>query len=304
MTQLPRRCWRPLDAVLLLDKPRDITSNRALQTVRRLFCAAKAGHTGTLDPFATGLLPLCFGEATKFSQGLFEADKRYVAGLVLGIRTDSGDSDGKAVGHKPVSVTLAQVTDVLARFVGEIEQIPPMYSALKFHGRPLYELARQGVEVERTPRKVRIYSIDLLRFPGERIEIEVHCSKGTYIRTLADDIGAALGCGAHLDSLRRTAIAKFHVDDAHSLAALQQAPSPELARCLLPVDTLVQELERADLEPDLADRFSHGQTVPVLGLSVGALCRVYGRGRFIGVARAQQPGLLAPTRLLAHPCGE
>jgi tRNA pseudouridine55 synthase len=291
--------WRPVDAVLLLDKPRGMTSNRALQAVRRLFSAAKAGHTGTLDPFATGLLPLCFGEGTKFSQGLFEADKRYVASLLLGVRTDSGDCDGKEIGRRMVSVSQARMTEVLASLVGDIEQVPPMYSALKLNGRPLYELARQGIEIERAPRRIRIHSIDLLDFAGERVEIEVHCSKGTYIRTLADDIGEALGCGAHLDGLRRTAIATFHVDEARSLAALEAMPAGERDHCLLPVDRLVQDLERVDLDAGLADRFMHGQVIPVPNACPGLLRRIYASGRFIGVGRVPDQGMLAPARLVA-----
>jgi tRNA pseudouridine55 synthase len=299
LIQKVRRPKLPVDGVLLLDKPGGMTSNGALQATRRLFSAAKAGHTGTLDPLATGLLPLCFGEATKFSQGLFDADKRYLAGLVLGTRTDTADADGTLIASRPVLAARAEIESALARFVGEIDQIPPMYSALKRDGRPLYELARQGVEVERAPRRVRIYSIELLGFDGNVLEIEVHCSKGTYIRTLADDVGEVLGCGAHLGSLRRTATGGFDLVDAVTLDALEQGDSAFRHSRLLPPDALVGNLPRVDLDARTTAQFLHGQAVAGMGASENRSYRVYGAGRFLGVAEGGG-GLLAPRRLVVE----
>jgi tRNA pseudouridine55 synthase len=227
----PRQQKRPprrtVDGVLLLDKPQGQTSNGALQTARRLYNAAKAGHTGTLDPMATGLLPLTFGEATKFSQMLLDADKAYEATVRLGIETDTGDAEGRPIASAPVSVTPDEVARALSLFTGEIEQVPPMYSALKCAGKPLYEYARAGIEIERAPRKVRIHALEFVALEGDAFRIRVDCSKGTYIRTLAIDLGRALGCGAHLSALRRTRIGPFAVDAAVTLAALEAAaPRP------------------------------------------------------------------------------
>lgn len=219
-----RRRGRLLNGLFLLDKPVGMSSNHALQRARRLFAARKAGHTGTLDPFATGLLICCFGQATKLSTQLLEADKTYIATMRLGIETDSGDLDGEVVArHAHTDYTAAQVDAVLAGFVGTIAQVPPMFSALKKDGRPLYEYARKGVEVERPPREVQIYALERLCLTASTLSIAVHCSKGTYVRTLAQDIGRALGCYAHLTALRRTQIGPFDIDKAYSLRALQTA---------------------------------------------------------------------------------
>lgn len=298
--QNSRRPKLRIDGVLLLDKPRGLTSNGALQAARRLFCAAKAGHTGTLDPLATGLLPLCFGEATKFSQGLFDADKRYRAGIVLGVRTDTADAEGAVIATREVRVTRGEVELALARFLGDIDQVPPMHSALKRDGRPLYELARQGIEVERPPRRIRIHSIELLCCEPPMLEIDVFCSKGTYIRSLADDLGEVLGCGAHLSSLRRTAIAGFDVREAIALDALEKAEPGARRACLLPADTLVRDLPRLDLDVRQAAQLLHGQPVAYSGGDPGGLYRTYGAGRFLGVAQARGDGLLAPQRLVAE----
>ncbi|PJC02436.1 MAG: tRNA pseudouridine(55) synthase TruB, partial [Gallionellales bacterium CG_4_9_14_0_8_um_filter_59_50] len=200
---------RPLDGVLLFDKPLLLSSNIALQKVRRLFRAEKAGHTGTLDPLATGLLPICFGEATKFTHALLDADKRYLATLRLGQRTTTGDAEGEVVAQRAVAVTADQLRQVLAAFTGEIQQLPPMYSALKHQGKPLYEYIRQGETVERAARPVVIHELALQRWAGDELVLDVRCSKGTYVRTLAEDIGEALGCGAHLTGLRRSGIGDF-----------------------------------------------------------------------------------------------
>lgn len=213
---------RRIDGVLLLDKPAGASSNAALQRTKWLFNAAKAGHTGTLDPMATGLLLLCFGRATKFAGMLLDADKTYRAAVRLGVTTDTADAEGGVLETRPVEVSQARVREALVQFTGEIEQVPPMYSALKRDGKPLYEYARQGIELERPPRRVTIHELRLLSFGGDQFEIEVACSKGTYIRTLAADIGEALGCGAHLSALRRTRIGDFDVTDACSLDQLAQ----------------------------------------------------------------------------------
>lgn len=216
-----KKTWQRVDGVLLLDKPIGLTSNDALQKARRLFSAAKGGHTGTLDPLATGLLPLCFGEATKFSADLLDADKTYEAIIKLGVTTDSGDAEGQVISTATVNVSEADIVSVLPQFTGDIQQIPPMHSALKRNGRPLYELARQGIEVERAPRAVTIHAIDLLAFSGDTLTLRVACSKGTYIRVLAADIGAALGCGAHLIGLRRTVVGDLDLANAVTLAELE-----------------------------------------------------------------------------------
>ena len=216
-----------LFGVLVVDKPAGISSNDAVQQAKRLFGAQKVGHTGSLDPLATGVLPLCFGEATKFSQFLLDADKKYWARIRLGVTTETGDADGEVISEADASgVTAAQVVEALKTFVGEIEQIPSMYSALKHQGQPLYKLARQGIEVERAPRKVTIYSAEMLNITGSEIELLVHCSKGTYIRSLAEDLGAALGCGGHVSGLRRLAAGPYQEEQAVSFEQLKAIGSP------------------------------------------------------------------------------
>jgi tRNA pseudouridine55 synthase len=291
-----KRVWQDVDGVLLLDKPTGISSNDALQKARRLYSAAKAGHTGTLDPLASGLLPLCFGEATKFSSDLLNADKAYVADVRLGITTDTGDAEGDAVFTRPVNVSQVEVEALLPRFTGEIEQVPPMYSALKRNGRPLYELARQGVEVEREPRQVIIHRLTLERFSGDSLILAVDCSKGTYIRTLAADIGEALGCGAHLTALRRTRVGDLQSANAVPLAVLQTAETAELANWLQPVDSLLQTLPVVCLSEDQAGRFSHGNAATADDLPCGP-CRVYAEGSLLGIGEAAD-GVVKPKRLL------
>ena len=295
----PRRVpRRQVDGVLLLDKPTGMTSNTALQVARRLFNAEKAGHTGTLDPLATGLLPLCFGEATKFAGELLDADKAYRATLRLGVTTDTADADGQALLTRPVAATAADFEAVLPRFRGEIEQVPPMHSALKRDGKPLYEYARQGIEVERAARRVTIHGLRLLSFAGDTVEIDVECSKGTYIRTLAADIGEALGCGAHLTALRRTRIGKLGLEAAVTLEQIEAHSLDERDACLAPTDELLADLPRADLaEPEIA-RILHGQAVRWNGPADGRW-RIYGNGRFLGLASITADGWLQPKRLLA-----
>lgn len=292
-----KKTWQQVDGVLLLDKSSGMTSNEALQKARRLFSAAKGGHTGTLDPMATGLLPLCFGEATKFAADLLEADKTYEAVLKLGVTTDSGDAEGQVIATSADIPEKRQVIESLPRFIGELSQIPPMHSALKRNGRPLYELARQGIEVVREPRLVRIYSIDCLEISGDMVSLRVKCSKGTYIRVLAADIGTMLGCGAHLVALRRIVIGKLLLDRALTLAQLEAMPEISRQQTLQPVDALLQSLPRLDLDAEEAKRFSHGNPVSLMPEMSGKI-RVYAAGRLIGVGEPGQDSKLWPRRLV------
>jgi tRNA pseudouridine55 synthase len=292
-----KKAWKQVDGVLLLDKPLGLTSNDALQKARRLFSAAKGGHTGTLDPLATGLLPLCFGEATKFSADLLDADKTYEAVLRLGVTTDSGDAEGAVIATAAVNVEKADILKVLPRFVGAIQQVPPMHSALKRNGRPLYELARQGIEVERPPRAVTIHAIDCLDFSGDLLTLRVACSKGTYIRVLAADIGNALGCGAHLAALRRTVVGDLDLAQAVTLAELEALDEAGRAGRLQAVDALLQSLPAVVVEGAAAERFSHGNPVD-LPPGLDGKIRVYAADRLIGVGEPGPDGRLWPKRLV------
>jgi tRNA pseudouridine55 synthase len=293
---------RRLDGVLLLDKDIGESSNHALQAARRLYNAEKAGHTGTLDPLAAGLLPLCFGEATKFSGNLLNADKRYVATVQLGVTTDTADAEGRVLQHRPVVVDRPALVSALASCIGEIDQIPPMYSALKRDGKPLYEYARAGIELERAARRVSIYRLDLVDasdLAGGRFVMEVFCSKGTYVRTLAADIGELLGCGAHLAGLRRTGIGSLDVAAAHTLTRLADLAADARDALLLPADSLLTGLAEARLDLADASRLRHGQAVRWSG-EEGAKLRVYDKEhRFIGVCRLTEDGWLQPQRLVA-----
>jgi tRNA pseudouridine55 synthase len=284
--------------VLLLDKPSGITSNHALQKARRLLGAAKAGHTGTLDPLASGLLPLTFGEATKYSADLLDADKAYEARLQLGVRTTTADTEGEVLERRPVAVTREQFDKLLKHFTGSIAQVPPMHSALKRDGRALYEYAREGVEVERAPRQVRIERLDVVQWDDDQPEVAVDCSKGTYVRVLAEDIGAALGCGAHLAALRRVRVGTLTLDAAVTLEQLEQMPVEQRRACVLPVDALISALPRVDLGDLQARRFCHGNAIDAAGPT--GRCRVYGPDhRLLGTADLDEHGLLSPRRLIA-----
>ena len=294
---------RRLDGVLLLDKALGLSSNHALQAARRLYNAEKAGHTGTLDPLATGLLPLCFGEATKFSGELLNADKRYVATVQLGVTTDTADAEGAVLERRPVAVGCPEVEAALAAFVGEIEQVPPMYSALKRDGKPLYEYARAGIEVERVARRINVHEMRLLDggddLASGRFVFEVRCSKGTYVRTLAADIGDRLGCGAHLAALRRTGIGALDVAQAHSLTMLEALTAEARDALLLPPDSLLTDLAEARLEAADAMRLRHGQAVR-WSAEEGVRLRVYDAEQgFIGVCREVADGWLQPLRLVS-----
>lgn len=298
-----RRRGLPIDGVLLLDKPKGMSSNYALQKARRLYQAQKAGHTGTLDPMATGLLPVCFGEATKFSSHLLEADKVYRARIKFGQVTDTGDAEGTVIREREIpEIAPAELDAVLDRFRGEIDQVPPMYSALKHQGRPLYELARQGIEIERAVRRVTIYNMALLARHSDGIEIEVAVSKGTYIRSLAEDIGEALGCGAHLTALRRLKTGPFTGDamlDFERLEALADQQARE--GVLLPVDILLDHLPRLDITAEMARMILRGQQAETTteSLEVDSLARVYQDQQLLGLVRIAAEGVIAPRRLLS-----
>lgn len=292
-----KKTWKQVDGVLLLDKPLGLTSNDALQKARRLFSAAKGGHTGTLDPLASGLLPLCFGEATKFSADLLNADKTYEAELKLGVTTDSGDAEGLVIATAAVDVAESGIFPVLRQFTGPILQTPPMHSALKRDGRPLYELARKGIEVEREPRAVTIHAIDLIELAGDRLRLRVACSKGTYIRVLAADIGQALGCGAHLTALRRTVVGDLDLTHAVTLAELEALSEEQRMPKLAPVDALLRSLPQITVEGEAEQRFRHGNPVD-LPAGMGGKIRVYAAGRLIGVGEPGSDGRLWPKRLV------
>jgi len=291
--------FEAVDGVLLLDKPVGASSNAALQRTRRLLNARKAGHTGTLDPLASGLLALTFGEATKFSADLLDADKCYEARLVLGATTTTGDAEGELTDRGPVAVTQAAFASVLSRFAGSLEQVPPMHSALKRGGQPLYRLARQGIEVERSARSVRVDRLWTIAWDPREPTIGVECGKGLYVRTLAEDIGAALGCGAYLGALRRTRVGPFEVRDAIGLDQFEQL-SVELRReRLLPVDALLQTLPRVDLDPQACEQLGQGRQI-ACEASPAQRARVYGpQGRLLGVATVDHGKLIA-RRLLSQ----
>ncbi|HIF5857439.1 tRNA pseudouridine(55) synthase TruB [Vibrio parahaemolyticus] len=305
-----RRKGRPINGVILLDKPTGISSNDALQKVKRIYFAEKAGHTGALDPLATGMLPICLGEATKFSQFLLDSDKRYRVIAKLGERTNTSDSDGEVVETRPVDVTLEKLEACIEKFRGESDQVPSMFSALKYQGKPLYEYARKGIEVPRESRKITVYEIILHRFEGDEVEMEVHCSKGTYIRTIVDDLGEMLGCGAHVTMLRRTAVAKYPYEKMVTLEQLNElleqahreeiAPRELLDPLLMPMDTAVEDLPEVNLIPELADMVQHGQPVQVLDApEQGSLRLTMGEERlFIGVGEMNDDGKIAPKRLV------
>ena len=291
-----------VDGVLLLDKPVGFSSNDALIKAKRVLNAKKAGHTGTLDPFATGLLPLCFGEATKFSQDLLEADKTYETVVHLGQTTDTGDTEGEVIDTRDVSVTLEQIHAVLAQFRGPIAQVPPMYSALKRDGKPLYEYARAGITLERDARNVIIHKLELIAYDAPMLTLSVTCSKGTYIRVLGQDIGEALGCGAHLNALRRTQVGPLTMENMITLDALIAHPQP--LSLLAPVDALLASFPAVQLNAELAKRFLNGQrlalgkeavTVP----SAEGRVRVYLDDKLLGTATLGEYSILAPERLIA-----
>ena len=296
---------RDVTGILLLDKPGGMSSNGALQAAKRAFNAAKAGHTGSLDVLATGLLPVCFGEATKISAFLLDADKSYLADVRLGAETNTGDSEGQITRECPIDgIDAAQIDRVIESFRGEIQQIPPMHSALKRNGQRLYKLAHQGIEIERDPRPVTIKRLERKRFAGECLTLEVDCTKGTYIRTLAEDIGKALGCGAHISALRRLRSGPFDLADATTLSevqALRERAEPDAGfdALLVPTDTALVDLPDVHLTDEGTFSVSRGQAVRVADSPRAGFVRLYGSGRgFIGVGTVLDDGRIAPRRMM------
>ncbi len=297
----------PVHGVLLLDKPVGLSSTQALSAAKRLLNAEKAGHTGTLDPFATGLLPLCFGEATKFAQDLLEADKTYETTVHLGVTTTTGDTEGEVLESKPVDVTREQIEAVLVQFRGPISQVPPMHSALKRDGKPLYEYARAGITLEREARAVTIHQLELLDYSTTLLKLRVTCSKGTYIRVLGEDIGHALGCGAHLIALRRTVVGSLTLDQAVTIDMYTAATEELRLQSLLPVDALLATFPAVMLNEELAQRFLHGQRLALEkeGIALPAKSgriRVYGIAEacLLGTAQLVDFGVMAPERLISR----
>jgi len=292
-----RQPRRNIHGILLLDKRLGVSSNKALQEVKRLFNANKAGHTGSLDPLATGLLPVCFGEATKISGMLLDDDKRYQTVIQLGIKTDTGDLEGNVIETKPVpKFNVEEITAVLVQFTGMIDQVPPMYSALKHHGKKLYELARDGLTVDRLARRISIYELHLLGFQTEYLELEVYCSKGTYIRTLAEDIGDKLGCGATVKALRRIQSGSFSIQQANTIEELQELDNQQLLASLIDVDFPLQALPSIQLNHQQAISIKHGQTIDLEEQLRGSV-RLYDQGGFLGLGEMRLDGKLAPKRL-------
>ena len=294
---------RDINGILLLDKPIGMTSNAALQTVKRLFKASKAGHTGNLDPLATGLLPICFGEATKISGFLLDSDKRYIGTCKLGIRTRTADAEGEILETRPVGdISERQVQAVLEGFVGQIEQVPPMYSAVKVNGTPLYKLAREGKEIERKSRQVTIYEVNLLRLEGDELEIDLRCSKGTYVRTLAEDIGEILGCGAHLSALRRTVSGPFELEHAVTLPDLEHLAENNfeaLDELLLPMEDALPDWPLVNMSQNTAYYLQQGQAVQIPKAPTTGLVRLHrDDGKFLGIGQILEDGRVAPKRLI------
>ncbi|MCH7881569.1 MAG: tRNA pseudouridine(55) synthase TruB [Proteobacteria bacterium] len=294
--------FRDVDGILLLHKPVGISSNRALQKVRHLFKANKAGHTGSLDPLASGLLPICFGEATKFSGYLLDAAKYYRAVCQLGKTTRTGDAEGEVIAELPVQVNRAQIDSVLKQFTGTVKQVPPMYSAIKHKGQRLYHLARIGKEVERPARSIEIYSLNLIDFSDDQLELDIHCSKGTYIRTLAEDIGKALGCGAFVAGLERTGVHPFLQQRSYTLKQLGEIASQgieNLDSCLLPVNSALADLPELVVDRSAVALLKQGRAVQVTHAPASVLLALVAEsGQFIGVGKVLPDGKIAPKRLM------
>ena len=313
-----RRKGRAVNGVLLLDKPHGLSSNHALQTVKRIYFAQKAGHTGALDPLATGMLPICLGEGTKFSQYLLDTDKTYQVTAKLGIRTTTSDAGGEVVSEKAVNVSDEQLAEALATFRGTTKQVPSMYSALKHQGQPLYKYAREGIEVPREARDITVFNLELLRFEDDEVELNIHVSKGTYIRTIVDDLGELLGCGAHVAHLRRSAVGNYPIDKMVTLpeleALLEQAiedeitPSEVLDPLLLPMNSAVDGMHRVYVDDMSANFLRHGNPVQAYNAPSDGSVQVYigdndndENAEFIGVGFIDDNGLLAPKRIVVAP---
>lgn len=303
MNRRRRPKGRNIAGIVVLDKTTGLSSNAALQQVKRLYEANKAGHTGSLDPLATGVLPICLGEATKVSQFLLDADKQYRVRIKLGVRTDTCDSEGTVIEEiDPMAVEREQVVEALRQFEGEIEQLPPMYSALKKDGVPLYKLAREGKTVEREPRRVTIHRIELTAFIDREVELEIDCTKGTYVRTIADDLGQSLGCGAHVVALRRTRAGDFYEADCIKSTLLEnekeQGGLETIDRHLFPMDKAVAHLPDVHMPTVTADQVRNGQAVTVRHLPADGLVRMYEEDSFFGIGIIDDDGKLAPKRLV------
>ncbi|MFJ2974671.1 tRNA pseudouridine(55) synthase TruB [Kluyvera sp. NPDC087067] len=308
----PRRRGRDIHGVLLLDKPLGASSNDVLQKVKRIYNANRAGHTGALDPLATGMLPICLGEATKFSQYLLDSDKRYRVVARLGQRTDTSDAEGQIVEERPVNVSESQLADALESFRGDTQQVPSMYSALKYQGKKLYEYARQGIEVPREARPITVYELQFIRHEGDEVELEIHCSKGTYIRTIIDDLGEKLGCGAHVIFLRRLAVSKYPVERMVTLDHLQELvaqaeqqgiPAAELLDPLLmPMDSPASDYPVVNIPLTSSVYFKNGNPVRTTGAPVDGLVRVTEgeEGKFLGMGEIDDEGRVAPRRLVVE----
>ena len=305
MSRQRRRRVRNISGIVVLDKANGLSSNAALQEVKRLYEANKAGHAGSLDPLATGVLPVCLGEATKVSQFLLDSDKRYRARIKLGIRTDTGDSEGSIIERNAgISVSRKAIERALTKFKGEIEQVPPMHSAIKMNGVPLYKLARKGIAVEREPRLVTLYQICLVEFVHSELELEISCSKGTYIRTIADDLGQELGCGAHVIELRRTQAGVFTEKDSISSEELalekENRGLDKIDQFLIPMDRAIQDLPEVNLPSITASHVKNGQAVLVRHLPKNGLVRMYEDEQFIGIGSIDDDGKVAPRRLIIN----
>jgi tRNA pseudouridine55 synthase len=296
--------WRKLDGIIILDKAQGSTSNKVLQIVKRLFAADKAGHTGSLDPLATGVLPICFGEATKVSQYLLDSDKSYIARIKLGVATTTSDAEGDVVStHAVPALGEDELKQLLATFVGEIQQSPSIYSALKQNGVPLYKLARAGKEIIPKLRTITIYSIKLLEWQSPELVLDVSCSKGTYIRTLAEDIGKALGCGGHITQLRRSKAGPFTLAEAHTLEQLQAISErgfEAMDQLLVKADQAIDWMPALELDAQQTRKLQQGQAVVLAPLATDELVRVYSAGKFIGIASIGQDGILKVVRLMQY----
>lgn len=310
-----RRKGRAINGVLLLDKPYEMSSNHALQAVKRIYFAQKAGHTGALDPLATGMLPICLGEGTKFSQFLLDTDKTYQVTAKLGVRTTTSDADGEVVSEKPVDISAEQLATALDSFRGTTKQVPSMYSALKYQGQPLYKYAREGIEVPREARDITVFNLELLRFEADEVELNIHVSKGTYIRTIVDDLGELLGCGAHVAELRRSAVGNYPIDKMVTLADLEAllaeaqskeiSPSELLDPLLLPMNSAVEGMPCVYVDDMSANFLRHGNPVQAYNAPLDGSVQVYigederdANAEFIGVGIIDDDGLVAPKRIV------
>ncbi|WP_448555914.1 tRNA pseudouridine(55) synthase TruB [Thalassotalea montiporae] len=310
-----RRKGRAVNGIVLLDKPLEISSNKALQQVRGIYFAQKAGHTGALDPLATGMLPICLGEGTKFSQFLLDTDKTYIVTAKLGVRTTTSDADGEVVSTKPVDVTDAGILIAVDKFRGKSKQIPSMYSALKYQGQPLYKYAREGIEVPREARDIEVFRLEVLRIDGDEIDMELHVSKGTYIRTIVDDLGELLGCGAHVSMLRRVSVGSYPRDKMVTIEQLEEklqqaktegvAPSTYLDELLLPMETALEGMPKVEVDDASVVYLRHGNPVQASGAPLDGLVQVFTeQGEFLGVGQINDDGLVAPKRIIVPAAEE